>query len=768
MYTMTESVAVAKEADAKKGVSPTRSDNSILRVQNEPERQIGSLRDVIANIRRNGGTPSVERIATELSSVHTAQRAPALLALQQTHGNRYVQRVVSRIQAKLKIGQPGDIYEQEADRVADEVIRMPEPRVQRQFELEGEEEETLQTKPLANEITPLVQLRRQEKPEEEEETLQAKSGYEPFTPLVQRQPVEEEEELQRQQMEEEDEEPVQAKTGPRHSPERASTLETQINSIRNQGQPLPKSVRSFFEPRFGRDFSSVRLHTSRHAADAAQAVNAKAFTIGRDIVFGSGQYSPYTQAGKGLLAHELAHVVQQQGGLQPSAPASSPAAEEIWRTPQTRKPVFNNTQGILADLKKNLVIQRRILIGTGENQHKINSQEIVDLVYRPFAGTEGTPIARPPTLTPPALRSSYIIDRNRRLAQLIVDDMRESSEDLYFRDLDELRREIATRIETSTAMQATQEGPERRAFAYPRRGLDNYYGPRVNIAARDYWEPSVPDNYRVRRPAQAMNPLDPDLAQGGAYHFTLTTPGRLNGYQALMSLFEPQSHVRHRTLIHCDRLANLIHFRSFAVTLGPREFNRRVEGGFIPLVLRYNGYFGIRYSDVVREVGPATRVHLRVVYPVNRGDLLIGDHVVFHNHRHYDSLMEIAGMTGVWRLEHAILIDRQGSDPEPDPERDDIFLGHGSGRRNEQGIKRVLRTHFNNMVGHARGMLLRDYNRLESRFSGRLTRSGREFYIGGWQIHEITENDVPGLYDPRTYPGGSLFQVHRPAESRRD
>ena len=82
------------------------------------------------NIRQDGGTPSVDSIATELSGMHTTQRAPALLALQQTHGNQYVQRVVTGIQAKLKIGQPGDKYEQEADRVADEVMRMPEPEAQ--------------------------------------------------------------------------------------------------------------------------------------------------------------------------------------------------------------------------------------------------------------------------------------------------------------------------------------------------------------------------------------------------------------------------------------------------------------------------------------------------------------------------------------------------------------------------------------------------------------------------------------------------------------
>jgi hypothetical protein len=81
--------------------------------------QLGSLRDVIGNIRCDGGKPSADSIATHLSSMHTAQRTPALLALQQTHGNRYVQRVVTGIQAKLKVGQPGDIYEQEVDQVAE-------------------------------------------------------------------------------------------------------------------------------------------------------------------------------------------------------------------------------------------------------------------------------------------------------------------------------------------------------------------------------------------------------------------------------------------------------------------------------------------------------------------------------------------------------------------------------------------------------------------------------------------------------------------------
>ena len=123
---MNESVAITKEADAKKGSSTHRSEEDIHRVKHETERQLGSLGAVIGNIRRDGGTPSADSIATELSALHTPERAPVLSALQQPHDNRYVQRVVAGIQAKMKVGQPGDIYEQEADRVAEQVLRTAE------------------------------------------------------------------------------------------------------------------------------------------------------------------------------------------------------------------------------------------------------------------------------------------------------------------------------------------------------------------------------------------------------------------------------------------------------------------------------------------------------------------------------------------------------------------------------------------------------------------------------------------------------------------
>jgi len=71
--------------------------------------------------------------------------------------------------------------------------------------------------------------------------------------------------------------------------------------------------RAYFEPRFGVDFSQVRLHSDAQAAESARALNAKAYTLGQDVVFGTGQYISGTSEGRRLMAHELTHVVQQSG-----------------------------------------------------------------------------------------------------------------------------------------------------------------------------------------------------------------------------------------------------------------------------------------------------------------------------------------------------------------------------------------------------------------------------------------------------------------------
>src|SRR6266699_2959863 len=94
--------------------------------------------------------------------------------------------------------------------------------------------------------------------------------------------------------------------------------------LNSPGRLLDAGTRAFMEPGFGHDFSQVRVHTDARAAESAQAVNALAYTVGRDVVFGTGQYSPETIEGKKLVAHELTHVVQQDSFTSTPTSMSSP------------------------------------------------------------------------------------------------------------------------------------------------------------------------------------------------------------------------------------------------------------------------------------------------------------------------------------------------------------------------------------------------------------------------------------------------------------
>ncbi len=172
-------------------------------------------------------------------------------------------------QSKLSISSPGDVYEREADGVAEQVMRMPDPH--------GRPGPALAVQRYA----PAVQRKCAACEEEQEEEMSA-SGVS-----------------------------VQRKEAGR-APLITAEVDEQINSVRGGGgEPLPGSVRAFFEPRFGHDFSRVRVHSDGRAAAAARAVNALAFTVGQDIVFGAGQYAPQTAPGQKLLAHELTHAAQQ-------------------------------------------------------------------------------------------------------------------------------------------------------------------------------------------------------------------------------------------------------------------------------------------------------------------------------------------------------------------------------------------------------------------------------------------------------------------------
>ncbi|HEY9753724.1 MAG TPA: DUF4157 domain-containing protein, partial [Oculatellaceae cyanobacterium] len=109
--------------------------------------------------------------------------------------------------------------------------------------------------------------------------------------------------------------------------------------LNSPGQPLDAETRAFMEPRFGHDFSKVRVHTNDKAAESAKAVNALAYTAGQSIVFGEGQYRPGEKDGKRLLAHELTHTLQQKDSIShpPERVNSSESAseKEAWNVSST-------------------------------------------------------------------------------------------------------------------------------------------------------------------------------------------------------------------------------------------------------------------------------------------------------------------------------------------------------------------------------------------------------------------------------------------------
>ena len=166
------------------------------------------------------------------------------------------------------------------------------------------------TKLLAASITPLAQ--RQTTPEDEEKEeppVQRKPLSESSTPLAQRQMIPEEEKKEEQ--------PAQTKStlqraAGEESVEAGPSIEQQLGQSSGKGNPLPEAVRVYMEPRFGADFSSVRVHTGSDSTQLNRSLSAQAFTVGQDIYYGAGK-SPTDLS---LTAHELTHVVQQTGAVQ--------------------------------------------------------------------------------------------------------------------------------------------------------------------------------------------------------------------------------------------------------------------------------------------------------------------------------------------------------------------------------------------------------------------------------------------------------------------
>ena len=271
-------------------------------------------------------------------------------------------------QPKLKTGKPGDVYEVEADKMADKVV--DNSSVDTTVQKQGADEE-LQQKPLASEVTPLIQKKQgveeeqpvQSKEEdevqmmEEEEAVQSKEEDE-VQMMEEEEAVQSKEEDEVQMMEEEEavqskeedevqmmeeEEAVQSKEinntcvkgiqkqcncsscsgesavqkkSNDHSSSTSKSFESKLNSTKGGGNGMDNRTKENMESSFGADFSGVRIHNDSEAAEMSSDIGARAFTHGNDIYFNQNQYDPNSKEGKRLLAHELTHTVQQGASLQ--------------------------------------------------------------------------------------------------------------------------------------------------------------------------------------------------------------------------------------------------------------------------------------------------------------------------------------------------------------------------------------------------------------------------------------------------------------------
>ncbi|MEI2455321.1 MULTISPECIES: DUF4157 domain-containing protein [Lysobacter] len=193
-----------------------------------------------------------------------------------------LQRRDAPVQAKLSLGTPGDRFEQEADQMADTVMRMPDPAA-----------------PMQVSSTAGAGVQR-----DSAESCSAKD--EPP------EPGEINEETEDIDLVNPKETPVSPKREGGDSAAPAD-LESRIDAAKGSGTALPPDTRDFMESRFGHDFSQVKIHTGAASAAMNRDIHSHAFTSGTDIHFAPGQYRPDTDSGKHLLAHELTHVVQQTG-----------------------------------------------------------------------------------------------------------------------------------------------------------------------------------------------------------------------------------------------------------------------------------------------------------------------------------------------------------------------------------------------------------------------------------------------------------------------
>ena len=631
------------------------------------------------------------------------------------------------VQTKLRVNRPDDIYELEADRIAAKVTSRANP-----ISSEDSVHPTPVTSRVAQrqERTPAAAGPSSPTQRADTDAEDAGDGVDDENDEV--------EDGDDTDMAEPAEDIVQTKRvgdNPVSDIHAEPDVERYVSTL-SGGQALPPSARAYMEPRFGHDFSNVRVHSDAQAHKQAAAVEARAFTVGRNVVFGAGEFRPDTADGQQLLAHELTHVVQQGAVGSHASARPADAAQSI-----QRKVVLKGATMTAKDRKAFLKVHQ----------------------------------------------SQW---RSRTQAKAIMEDMAAATDAFDFADEAELQREIVKRASTVRRMTESQQavGDKGTAFGYPFSGTSLLYGPRVNYAAREYWTPAVVDDY-ARRTDKKKNASLRKLPRHerctvygdpcSKYEWTLTDKGKAEPYKAIVKLFEPQ-HSRKRSLLHCDYLISLVNFRSLADAIGEAEFNKRVQAfGPEKIILKWNAFKDLHVETFRKDnAGKSVKIagidSTQRMRPSSEADLILGDHVVFWNAPAYNLINRRIG--NAWRLENAVLVEKNGKGM-------DVFLGHGSGRKTADEMNRKLVQEFNDVAIQAIAITERIKSPKAAISSAAQAEMADRFpevvKVGaGWRVkgtftdcnqpidetlRKITPADVTGLKDPCDTT--HMNWVERPIES---
>jgi hypothetical protein len=663
------------------------------------------------------------------------------------------------VQCKLSVGAADDPLEKEADDMADKVMRMPNPE------------------PIKFSSSKNIVNRKCAECEKEEELHRKESNGNSI-----------------------------------------SSAPSIVNDVLSStGRFLDSDTRSYMEPRFNYDFSNVRIHDNDLAAKSASSINALAYTSGSNIVFNSGQYNTNSDSGKRLLAHELTHVVQQEGNmlrrkkLTAEEKAEDLQSERLKNDARLQK-AFDQSpsmgwgetsegvktlQRALKDLGYDLTIsfqktgdadgifqnETRAAVKQFQKDNLLESDDGV-------AGRETLKALDSKFITPPepchinysagamdetgktTFLTKNFTDADRPSASKILDDLCAVKNDqLNFSSEDELKTEIQKRLLIGKYMQESQlDG----AFAYPEHAQQNncpgakgnaLADAQVNLAARDYWIGPILETR--------------SFIKNQHYYFELSALGKDDAYNALKLLFTPQSNICNRTLIHCDTLITLVNILVYAETIGVPVFNAKVKSGALGVWLTYDGLSAIENDTTPTAISSS----LRNVTPSNEDDLVIGDHVVFWNHQAYDAITYMK--PGPWRLENAILVKKAITG-------EDLFEGHGAPEVRgsvQPGTRKDVHTELMN----AYNPFAKDATELANKTDGgdvgagtRLSSEYPQVFKDGidnkWYIKELDKNntrprqkyelreiidpldpEIIGLRNP--YNTSQMSPVNRPVES---